>query len=223
MTRHDDHNVDDVIVFVGGASIVPFVGTFKDRLPKSAWSIAADSGLHVAEALDHPVHLIVGDLDSVDLARLAVHEHAGVAVDRHPVDKDRTDLEIALDHARSKSPRRITVVGGGGGRLDHLMGNLSQLARPDLDGINVVAYLPPATVHIVTDDVTVTGQVGEPVSLVPVHGDARGVTTTGLEFPLSDDNLPAATSRGISNRFSSPQATVNLQHGRLLMIRPGVT
>jgi len=223
MSLNDDHNVDDIIVFVGGESIVPFVGTLKDRLPPGAWSIAADSGLHVAEALDHPVHLIVGDLDSVDPARLAAHEDAGVPVDRHPVDKDRTDLEIALDHARSKSPQRITVVGGGGGRLDHLVGNLSQLTRPDLDGIDVVAYLPPAIVHIVTDDITVTGQVGEPVSLVPVHGSARGVTTTGLAFPLSNDDLSTATSRGISNRFSSSQATVSLRHGRLLMIRPGVT
>jgi thiamine pyrophosphokinase len=215
-------HVDDVVVFVGGSPVTPFAERLGALLPAAAWAIAADAGLHVAAALDYEVHLVVGDMDSVDPVLLDAHAARGTAVERHPVDKDRTDLEIALDHARSLSPRRITVVGGGGGRLDHFVANLSQLAHPDLDGIDVVAHMPPAIVQVVTDEITMHGKRGELVSLIPVHGHAGGVTTTGLAFPLSDDDLPSGASRGVSNRFEEPLATVAVRTGRLLVIRPGV-
>lgn len=214
---------DEVVVFVGGAPVTPFVESLRPLIAPNAWTIAADSGLDTAHELDAEVQLLVGDLDSVDEHLLAAHAARGRAIDRHPVDKDRTDLEIALDHACTAGPRRITVIGGAGGRLDHLMANIAQLTRPGLDGIEVVAHLPPATVHVVTRRVSIAGSVGETISLLPAHGDARGVSTTGLAFPLDDEDLPAGSSRGVSNRLATPRASVSVRSGRLLLIRPGVT
>src|SRR4051812_23931915 len=86
--------------------------------------IAADSGVGHALALGLTVDLVIGDLDSAapdDVERAIA---AGARVDRHPADKDATDLELALDAARELGATEITVLGAGGGRLDHLLANL---------------------------------------------------------------------------------------------------
>ena len=88
--------MDDIIVVSGGLA--------PDRseigpLPAGAFVIAADSGLEHAAALGLAVDVLVGDLDSVSTSALEAAEEAGVRVERHPVDKEATDLELALDYA----------------------------------------------------------------------------------------------------------------------------
>jgi thiamine pyrophosphokinase len=65
-----------------------------------------------------------------------------------------------------------------------------------------------------------SGDVGTLVSLVPVHGAAIGVTTTGLRFPLDGGTLLPGSSRGVSNVFAAPRASVGLTDGVLLAVRP---
>ena len=91
--------------------------------------IAADSGLEHAAALGLAVDVLVGDLDSVSAPSVAAAEEAGVRIERHPVDKEATDLEFALDFALALGEARVTVVSGGGGsRLDHHLAELALLA-----------------------------------------------------------------------------------------------
>ena len=59
---------------------------------------------------------------------------------------------------------------------------------------------------VIRGERTLTGAPGEIVSLLPVHGPAEGVTTSGLEYPLHDETLPAGTSRGVSNVFAATEA-----------------
>lgn len=214
--------ITDVVVFAGGDAVDASALALRNAVPPTAWVIAADSGLMVAETLGVTTDLAVGDFDSVDADLLARHVQRGGQVERHPVDKDQTDLAIALDHALSLAPTRITLIGGAGGRLDHLAANLAQIARSDLDGIVIDAYLPPATVHVVATERTLNGDVGELVTLLAMNGDATGVSTSGLEFALTNETLTASSSRGVSNRFATSQATITVSAGRLIVIRPGV-
>ena len=50
---------------------------------------------------------------------------------------------------------------------------------------------------------------------------AEGVTTAGLEYPLTGETLEAGTSRGVSNRFAVEAARVSVERGILLAVRPG--
>src|SRR6478735_9382506 len=115
------------IVLAGGDPVEPHV---RAKLPADAYVVAADSGLHLALPLGLRVDLVVGDFDSADPAIVDRAIEAGARVDRHPVAKDATDLELALDAAYARKPDRITVVGGNGGRLDHLLGNVTLLSAP---------------------------------------------------------------------------------------------
>ncbi len=205
-------------MLAGGERVVtPLSGP----LPPADTVIAADSGLRSATTLGLKVDLVVGDLDSVDRDDLARAEALGTRVDRHPEDKDRTDLAIALDAVLEEGPAQVTVVGGHGGRLDHLLANVALLAAPRYAPLRIRALLGAALVHIVRDAVSLTGQPDDLVSLLAVHGEARGVTTQGLRFPLEGATLHPGSSRGVSNRFARSHAQVSLESGALVVVQPG--
>lgn len=208
-----------VVVVVAGGELMPsHVAT---SLPPDAPVIAADSGLHVALALGMAVDLVVGDLDSVDPRTLARAREAGVAVREHPAAKDHTDLALAMDAALERGAQRLVVVGGHGGRLDHLLANALLLAAPAYAAVDVVGHMGDATVHVVRSTATLTGTPGELVSLLPVHGPARGVTTEGLLYGLDGGDLPVGSSRGVSNELAQPRAHVAVEVGVLLAVQPG--
>jgi thiamine pyrophosphokinase len=208
-----------VVVVAGGG---PPSASAAAGLPAGAYVIAADSGLDHALALGLRVDLAVGDMDSVTAAALAAAEAAGTAVERHPAAKDQTDLELALDHALALGPSRIVVLGEAAGRLDHLLGGLLLLAHPRYAEVPVEAHLGAAHVTVLHGgrSVTLQGTPGDVVSLLPVNGPAEGITTEGLLYPLADEDLPPATTRGISNELLAPSAQVHLRTGTLLTIQP---
>ena len=207
-----------VVAVAGGDPVPPHVAA---DLPADAVVIAADSGLGVATALGLDVDLVVGDLDSVDLGALERARAAGVEVREHPPDKDRTDLALAMDAGVEAGADRIVVVGGHGGRLDHLLANALLLASPDYADVDVVARMGEATLHVVRDEVTLSGAPGELVTLLPVHGPAHGVRTAGLLYPLDGETLTAGSSRGVSNELAVPEARVAVGDGVLLAVQPG--
>lgn len=206
---------DTVVVFAGG--LPPTV----TAVPAGALVVAADSGADHALALGLRVDVAVGDFDSIGADSLAALERAGTRVERHPAEKDATDLELALDVALTFAPRRIVVVGGDGGRLDHLLGELMLLGSDALAEVEVDAQLGRATIQVVRRERVLRGRAGETVSLLAVHGPADGVVTDGLVYPLRGETLEPGSSRGISNVFAADEARIALERGVLLVVRPG--
>ncbi len=183
--------------------------------------IAADGGVDRAHALGLRVDLAIGDFDSATEAGLAAAEADGARVERHPAAKDATDLELALDAAMELSPARVLVVGSPAGRLDHLLASLLLLGSERYAGVELDALLGGAQAHVIRGSRTLSGAVGELVSLLPLHGPAEGVTTTGLAYPLAGETLSAGTSRGVSNVFAEQTARVDVGRGVLLAVHPG--
>lgn len=207
-----------VLVFTGGEGVPAGLGA---RLPPAGAVVAADQGVHHARALGIAVDVLVGDLDSVDPAVLAELESAGTTVERHPTDKDATDLELALDRAVALGATRIVVVGGAGGRLDHLLGNALVLAAPKYAEVAVSAHFGAGRLHVVRRELRTTGAVGELVTLLAVGGPARGVTTAGLRWELHAETLLPGSSRGLSNERVADEARVQVEDGVLLVVEPG--
>jgi thiamine pyrophosphokinase len=209
--------VDTVVVVTGGDALLPDP---LPVLPPDATVLAADSGIELAQSLGLPIHLAIGDFDSVGADALARAEAEGALVERHPAAKDATDLELALDAARALGPRRIVVLGGHGGRLDHLLGNALLLAHDAYAAIEVVAQLGPARIAVVRSGLELTGSAGDVVTLLPVQGPAAGVVTAGLRYPLDHEDLHPGSTRGISNELVDPTARVTLRSGVLLVVQP---
>lgn len=211
--------MDTVVIFAGGGK--PVARRVRALAASASFVIAADSGADHARILGVPVDLAVGDFDSISADGLAALEHEGVRVERHPTDKDATDLELALTAAAALQPRRVVVVGGTGGRLDHLLGELSLFAAEAYRGVELDALLGHATVHVIHRERPLDGRVGEVISLLALHGPASGVVTDGLVYPLRGETLQSGSTRGLSNLFAAPQARVAVAGGVLVAVRPG--
>ena len=209
---------EEVVVVVSGGE--PPDPRAASAAPVGAPVVAADKGLEHALSLGLEVTLAVGDFDSASPEAVTVAESAGVRIERHPEEKDATDLELALDAAAALGPRRILVLAGEGGRLDHQLSTLLLLASDRYAPVEVDALVGPTRVHVVRGARTLEGTPGELVSLLAVGGAAEGVTTEGLEYPLRGETLEAGTSRGISNVFAADTARVSVENGVLLALRP---
>jgi thiamine pyrophosphokinase len=208
---------DTALVFAGGDPPGPDA---LEGIDDDALVVAADSGLHHAVAAGRAVDLVVGDLDSVDPSALATAEAAGAVVERHPADKDATDLELALLAARDRGCTRLVVVGGVGGRLDHFLANALALATDALADAHVEARMGNGTVHVVRGSRELDGRAGDLVTLLPVGGPVHGVHTEGLRYPLDGETLAPGSTRGVSNELERTPARVSLTAGVLLVVLP---
>jgi thiamine pyrophosphokinase len=207
------------LVLAGGD---PVAASLRARLPDAELVVAADSGLELAPALGVRVDRIVGDLDSASLEAVEAAVARGATIERHPAAKDATDLELAIDAAVRDGARRVVVVGGGGGRADHFLANILLLASPRWAGVEIDAWWGPhvSVVHGGRGPRAVQGAAGSLLTLLPVGGTARGIVTTGLEYPLAHEDLTPGTTRGVSNVMTSPTASVELEEGTLLVVQP---
>lgn len=208
-----------VLLLTGGDPIDPALDAV---LPQDAFVIAADSGIEQALALGRTVDLAVGDFDSVAAAALEAAEASGAVVERHPEAKDETDLELGLAAAALRDAARVVVAGGHGGRVDHFLANALLLASPRFAHMRIEAYVGPSRIVVIRDGATLVGDVGDLVSLLAVGGAAEGVRTTGLRYALRRERLEVGSTRGVSNVFEEPSATVELDGGTLLAVQPGL-
>jgi thiamine pyrophosphokinase len=185
--------------------------------------IAADGGYHHAEPLKLALHSIVGDLDSVPRKDYNNLLEQGVQIHSYPSEKDETDLELALLYAIDQEVQSILILGAVGGRLDMTLSNLFLMSIPELKSVHVETWFGVQrawVIHAPGDEIR--GQPGDTLSLIPLSGTAKGITTKGLKYPLKDDFLKANRSRGLSNVLSSSIARVDVDEGMLLAIHtPG--
>ena len=212
------------IVCAGGscppATVAGRLRAERDRNP-SPVVIAADSGWDCARSIDLVPAVLVGDLDSISASGLDEARRLGVAIHEHPVDKDHTDVEIAVDHAHALGAERITVLLGGD-RIDHLFAALHVLADPRRRSVRLDGFVGASRVTRVVPglETVVRTVVGATVSLLPVGGPARGVTTAGLRWALDGGVLMAHSSRGVSNVTDADTVTVSVSDGTLLVVEP---
>ncbi len=185
--------------------------------------IAADSGAVHARSAGLEIDIAVGDFDSIPPALLEELELLGVRVERHPVAKDETDLELAINVALREGADVITVVGGHGGRVDQSFANAFVIASPAYAHVSMHAVLDSALVSVVHGGggVTFAGHPGDIVTILPVHGNALGVRTVGLVYRLDGETLSSGTTRGVSNVLLEREATVSLDEGTVIVVRPG--
>ncbi len=185
---------------------------------KHDFLIAVDGGLRHLLALKHVPDLLIGDLDSVTNEELQACIDQGVEILRFKPQKDESDLELALLEALKRGYRDLTIANAGGGRVDHLLCNLSLLFHPQLQHATVKMADQTSQFHPLTQTITLNTQPGDLISLIPWQGTALGVTTVNLAYPLNNETLLPYGTRGLSNVALGSEITVSLQSGQLLLV-----
>ena len=195
-------------IVVGAMDPGPMVPAGKNDL-----LIAADGGLdHLVRRGLRP-RLIVGDFDS--LGRVP----QGDNIIRHPVEKDDTDTMLAVKTGLDRGYRTFLLYGCLGGRLDHTYANLQALlylALHDAAGFLLGGGMAATVLRNGRLDFP-PGPAGT-VSVFCPDGEARGVTLTGLHYPLRDAVLTSGFPLGVSNRRTGRAASVSVREGTLLVM-----
>ena len=182
-------------------------------LPEGALVIAADGGLAHLERWGIVPDLIVGDFDSLGWVP------EGSNVIRHPVEKDDTDMMLAVRTGLERGYGRFLLYGGLGGRLDHAYANLQTLtwlAERGAQGWLLGGGLAASVIRngrLAFD----AGRAGT-VSVFCPNGEARGVDLTGLYYPLKNAVLTSGFPLGVSNQFTGKAASVSVREGTLLVM-----
>jgi thiamine pyrophosphokinase len=206
-----------VIIFANGELTEP--QTVRARLRVDDTLIAADGGARGCLALGLTPHLVVGDFDSLTADEVAGLRPRGVLIEQHPPGKDETDLELALLAALRLGATDIALLGAAGGRLDMTLANLLLLTHPALAGVRVAVWHGTQTAWLIRPPgAEVRGAIGDTLSLIPLSGDAGGVTTHGLRYPLRGETLAFGPARGVSNVLTEATARVELRSGLMLAV-----
>ena len=182
--------------------------------------VAADGGAFALERWKLLPHLVVGDMDSLGDAGVERFARQGIPVAKYAAEKNESDLELAVAQAIAAGATEVVLLGAlGGERLDHETANLLLLADPGFDGVRLEARRGALRIRALRGDgsLALAGPVGTLVTLLPVKGDAVGVSTEGLRYPLHDETLRFGRARGLSNEVSSLPATVSVRAGSLLV------
>jgi thiamine pyrophosphokinase len=215
----DDPGRPRAVVFLNGT----YTSAEFDRGVAAAGDLllAADGGAARMHELGLRPSAVVGDFDSLDpdvASRLAAD---GVAIERHPVRKDRTDAELAVEAALSMGARSIILTGGAQGALDHVLGHLVVLRRLAVDGVEaaLVDVSLWATAVAAPVDLLLSGIDGRRVSLL-APTDAV-VSLRGFEYELEHGRVPADACLGLGNTAIGPRQSVRVHEGRLLVLVEG--
>lgn len=199
------------LVFAAGSA----ANLNSNQLPPHDLVIAADGGFEHAIRIGVTPDVVIGDLDSIDSGWLATVPR--LKIDTHPTAKDATDLELALGYAEREGSDRVLLIGGGAGRLDHFLANA--LLVTSFPQLRLEWWVGDAAINPVHDHIELSGEVGDLLSLLAIQ-TSHGVTSRGLRYPLAHQTLVAGSTRGVSNQLVEERATVSLESGVLLAIRP---
>ena len=178
--------------------------------------IAVDAGFAHLEAIGAVPDMAVGDFDSLGYVPKCRR------VSRHPVKKDKSDMELAMEKALSWGHDELIVYGALGARLDHTLANLQLFAKFSERDVYVTAVADTYAVRLLTgpDVFELPALGGGTVSVFSANDMARGVIERGMEYSIDDEPLSNRTSRGLSNELTGEEATVAVEEGTLYVFYP---
>lgn len=206
-----------VVIFAGG-TYRPGTAS-QNALADADLVIAADSGAETALRLGYVPVYVVGDFDSLDAQFGEQLRARGSVIITAAIEKDETDTELAVQLAIEQGATSIVLLGAlGGDRFDHTIANVLLLAGFDTPPIQIIDGPSICWLLRGPGQSVIEGRPGDLLSLFPLTGDASGIRTRGLYYPLNGDTLRFGKPRGASNMLTEERAEVSLESGLLLVI-----
>jgi len=209
------------LILVNGELYKPDILRSRILAETFALVISVDGGTRHACTLNIIPDAIIGDMDSIsDAEKQAFNKAVFIC---YPAEKDETDLELALLYAERQGVDHIVMVGAMGGRMDMSIASILLITRSSSGSCRIEVWHGEQTGWVIRPPgEDISGHPGDMISLIPLTGAAAGITTTGLKYPLNDEELTLSPIRGISNLMEKPSVNIRLSDGLLLAIHtPG--
>lgn len=185
--------------------------------------IAVDAGLRFCCEQKIVPTRIVGDFDTLSPEILAWYkENTEIEIREFNPVKDATDTQIAIELAMELGSSRITVLGGTGTRMDHVLGNIQTMYLPLEKGIACEMLDSHNRIRLIRGQhrIRKAEQYGKYFSLIPLTTDVTGVTLTGVKYPLNRHHFTVlgSGSFGVSNEVTEDEAEIFMENGIFVLI-----
>lgn len=183
-----------------------------EGLEDGDYVIAADGGLvHLEKEKIRP-DVILGDFDSLGY----------VPADSRvfPVEKDDTDMMLAIRMGLSRGCREFVLYGGmDGPRLDHTVANFQALSYLTEQGAFGWLVGKDYIATCVKNGALRFSEQAEGIVSVFCQGaEAKGVSIEGLRYSLENGTLSPHFPLGVSNHFTGKPAMIRVEDGTLLVL-----
>lgn len=185
------------------------------NIQKGDFIIAVDGGANKLLKSSFSPSLIIGDMDSI--SSNALKKFRKVQKINFPREKDKVDLELAIDYCIENKFKEILILGAFGSRLDMTLTNVFLLSGIP-KGIKAKIINENQEVYLVPKKISIGGIPGEIISLFPIKGDVKGLTLKGFKYALDNYNLRFGIGVGISNEFKKKKVSITLKDGLLLCV-----
>jgi thiamine pyrophosphokinase len=173
-----------------------------------------DGAFHYLKQLEFPLEkldFISGDFDSHSGADENVYEDKFI----YTPDQEKTDFHKALEIIVEKGFKDIDVFGGSGGEQDHFLGNLT-VAYSFKENLSIKFYDEFSEYFFIPKTFVLKNVKNKLVSLYPFPL-VENVTTKGLNWSLTNENLSIATRIGTRNFAVEDNVSIEYQKGDLLL------
>lgn len=194
------------------------IDSYKWLLKEADIILCADGGANYAYKMGITPAYIVGDMDSIHPPVVDYYKEQGVEFRRYPQRKDFTDTQLILALAEELNASEIVFLGSLGKRLDHTLSNLYCGGELALKGKKVWHYTANYAAYLVNKGITISGQVGDIVSVLALTDEAQGVYEEGFEYPLKNVILKKWNPYAISNVLAKNEGVIRVGEGLLLVI-----
>ena len=202
------------VIFVYGRYVKTKLGFYK-KLCRGKYKIAANGGYKFFELSRITPDLVIGDFDSLNKKRLAGLSKLTKVIS-HPVQKDKTDSELALEFCLKQKFNIIDIAMPQVGQPDHFMGLISLLANPKIRNAKVRLVNHELEIKLVTNQkLRFNGCAGDLFSVKAVCQPIK-LTYTGTQYDAKDLTVQPWESKALRNRIRLNKATVEIK-GRALV------
>lgn len=207
----------DVLIVAGGRVSTELLKSVVSE--KSYHIIGVDGGLDKLAEAGITADAAVGDFDSAsDFAREKYIGRDSTTL-LNP-QKDFTDMHVAVISALVLKPECITILGGTGSRIDHMLANIGLLALCRKQGVEAELVDETNRIKIVDKYYTFSKQqqYGTYVSFIPFAGPVTGVCLKGFKYGLDNATVGKMESIGVSNEIREEEGSISIEDGYMIAI-----
>lgn len=175
--------------------------------------IAADGGWNICRQIGIVPDLLIGDFDSLNCVPAFDH------INKVPVEKDDTDMMLAVKSGLSEGETVFHLYGGmGGERTDHTIANMQTLLYLARHGAQGYLYgKREIYTAICNSEMTWPARNTGIFSVFCLGADAEGVTICGGQYCVDNGTLSAEFPLGVSNHFFGEPISISVKKGSLLI------
>jgi len=213
--KDSDQNQPALLIVNGE---LPTVKLLSSLIKRCQFAICTDGAATQLMAFDLHPDLIIGDLDSIDQKTKTFYQKNSKVVSN--TCQHSTDLEKAFALLESRSFKDVVVTGLGGKRIDHGITNIHLLASlSERFNIEVVDDCGSGPIISASEGGALYEAELKPgtiVSLIPLQ-KVKSVCTTGLLYPLKEEDLGWGERSGQSNQVVENKVSISWSEGRMLI------